>query len=192
MRFLVAVVSKYRRGPDRIVLETDLPGINDSHLKLVTHAEHGDGKRYAREVLQAERVDFDLAPKQRRPEEEPMHVELRCKDYFEAAHHLPSMPVGHKCRNRHGHRWDVEIAVAGEPNPHTGILIDYYDLQGALRVALAKIDHRDLNETIPEAGEPTTEHLCRWLWMQLHRQGLSMLSEVRLQESPDFCCVFRG
>ena len=191
IKILNALVTRYSTGPERITITIDRLGINECKLQLTGDVERGCGRQIA-ESLGPVRVDLDLAPRVRRKTEDQMDVELRCKSYFEAAHCLPDMPRGHKCRAQHGHRWEVEIAVAGVVNPRTGIMTDYYDIKRALAAVLSLVDHKNLNEAIPEAGVPTTENLCRWLWMQLHRHGLAMLCEVRLHESPDFCCVYRG
>ena len=42
-----------------------------------------------------------------------MKVELVKEFTFEAAHHLPRVPEGHKCRLLHGHGYRVEIAIFG-------------------------------------------------------------------------------
>ena len=45
---------------------------------------------------------------------------------FDAAHFLPGY-VG-KCSQMHGHHWIVELAVAGEVNLETGMVIDFIEL----------------------------------------------------------------
>jgi 6-pyruvoyltetrahydropterin/6-carboxytetrahydropterin synthase len=43
------------------------------------------------------------------------------KDFtFEAAHHLPHVPEGHKCGRLHGHSFMVRLEITGEVDPHTG------------------------------------------------------------------------
>ena len=44
---------------------------------------------------------------------------------FEAAHTLPSLPEGHKCRQMHGHSFKVEIAVEGEVDEEIGWVYDH-------------------------------------------------------------------
>ena len=32
---------------------------------------------------------------------------------FEAAHHLPNVPDGHKCKRLHGHSWKATLVLRG-------------------------------------------------------------------------------
>ena len=50
---------------------------------------------------------------------------------IEAAHRLPNVPAGHKCARLHGHSFRVEIHVSGEPQPHTGWVMDFADVKAA-------------------------------------------------------------
>ena len=48
------------------------------------------------------------------------------KDFtFEAAHHLPHVPEGHKCGRLHGHSFMVRLEITGEVDPHTGWIMDF-------------------------------------------------------------------
>ncbi|HYC93867.1 MAG TPA: 6-carboxytetrahydropterin synthase, partial [Thermoanaerobaculia bacterium] len=59
-------------------------------------------------------------------------VEL-VKDFrFEAAHFLPNVPEGHKCRRTHGHSFRGEVAVRGPLDPHLGWVMDFADLRAAV------------------------------------------------------------
>ena len=53
-----------------------------------------------------------------------MIVELKKEYRFEAAHHLPRVPPGHKCSRLHGHSYRVELHVRGKVDPQTGWLVD--------------------------------------------------------------------
>lgn len=48
-----------------------------------------------------------------------MRTELYKEFMFEAAHHLPHVPEGHKCGRLHGHSFLVRLYVEGEVDPHT-------------------------------------------------------------------------
>jgi 6-pyruvoyltetrahydropterin/6-carboxytetrahydropterin synthase len=54
-----------------------------------------------------------------------VNVELMKEYRFEAAHSLPRVPEGHKCRRVHGHSYKVELRVSGPVDARTGWLIDF-------------------------------------------------------------------
>lgn len=81
---------------------------------------------------------------------------------FEAAHQLPMMPEGHKCRRLHGHNWKIIIRCTG-PVGADGIVIDYYEIEKIWRPLFDQLDHRLLNE-VPGLENPTTEVIAAWLW----------------------------
>jgi len=118
-----------------------------------------------------------------------MHVELRQRIRFEAAHHLPQAGEGHKCRRLHGHSYAVELAVAGEVDPESGWLLDYARIREAFRPLHELLDHHYLNE-VPGLENPTSENLARWIWERL--ADAIPLREVRVEETCTSACVYRG
>jgi 6-pyruvoyltetrahydropterin/6-carboxytetrahydropterin synthase len=96
-----------------------------------------------------------------------------------------------KCNNPHGHghNYTLEVTVAGEPDPVTGMVLDLKDLKDILeREVMQRMDHRFLNYEVPElAGQiPTCENIARVIWQLLDpkiTQG--KLHRVRLYETPD-------
>ena len=73
-----------------------------------------------------------------------MHVRLVHEFRFEAAHLLPKVPDGHKCRRLHGHSFKVEVAVraglrhvlgVGQPG-HRVLRREAGDVVGGLHRAL--------------------------------------------------------
>src|SRR5437763_9018712 len=92
-----------------------------------------------------------------------MPIEL-VKDFrFEAAHWLPNVPEGHKCRRMHGHSFRGEVAVRGEGDPVTGWGIDFADIKRAVDPIVVQLDHYVLNE-IEGLENPTSEVLATWIW----------------------------
>lgn len=83
---------------------------------------------------------------------------------FEAAHSLPHLPEGHKCRNLHGHSYVVEIHCAG-PLDKRGFVIDYADISTAMKPVIERLDHHNLNEILP--CHTTAENLGAWIMEQL-------------------------
>ena len=96
-----------------------------------------------------------------------------------------------KCANLngHGHNYVLEVTVAGEPDPATGMVLDLKELKEILeREVMQRMDHRHLNHEVPElAGKiPTTENVAAVIWNLLAPKiTKGKLHRVRLYESPD-------
>ena len=75
-----------------------------------------------------------------------MPVLITKKFRFEAAHFLPQMPEGHKCRRLHGHSFLIEVNLQGEADPLTGILIDFGDIKSVVKPYVEMLDHWLINE----------------------------------------------
>jgi 6-pyruvoyltetrahydropterin/6-carboxytetrahydropterin synthase len=117
-------------------------------------------------------------------------VEL-VKDFrFEAAHYLPNVPDGHKCRRMHGHSFRGEIAVRGQIDPVTGWLIDFADLKRTVDPILARLDHYLLNE-VEGLENPTSERIAIWMWEQL-APSLPQLHRVTIEETCTTRCNYYG
>lgn len=119
-----------------------------------------------------------------------MKVELRKTFQFEAAHRLPHLPEGHKCRRLHGHSFQVEIVVRGECDPQLGWLMDYAEIARRFQPLWEQLDHHYLNE-IPGLENPTSEVLAAWIWKRL-KPTLPELAEVVVAETCTARCVYRG
>jgi 6-pyruvoyltetrahydropterin/6-carboxytetrahydropterin synthase len=119
-----------------------------------------------------------------------MHVRLVKTFSFEAAHHLPSFPEGHKCRRMHGHSFRVDVAVEGDIPPGQYHLIDYGDMKKAIDPVEAQLDHRCLND-IAGLENPTSEVIAAWIWDRL-RPSLPMLARVTVYETCTSRCEYGG
>jgi 6-pyruvoyltetrahydropterin/6-carboxytetrahydropterin synthase len=109
---------------------------------------------------------------------------------IEAAHWLPNVPEGHKCRRLHGHSFHVEIHVAGAVDEHLGWVMDFGDVKDAFKPIEDQLDHRCLND-VAGLENPTSENLARWIWEHL-RHDLPGLSSVVVRETCTSGCVYRG
>ncbi len=77
------------------------------------------------------------------------------KDFrFEAAHFLPQVPEGHKCRRIHGHSFRGEVAVRGPIDPKIGWVMDFADLKRAIDPIIGEVDQYLIND-IPGLANPT-------------------------------------
>lgn len=118
---------------------------------------------------------------------------MRCRltrDYrFEAAHFLPRVPAGHKCRRVHGHSYEVRVSLLAEVDPERGWIMDFAEVDEVVDPVVARLDHQLLNE-VEGLENPTAEHLAIWLWRAL--SGRLPLEEVEVAETRDARCAVRG
>ena len=109
---------------------------------------------------------------------------------IEAAHRLPNVPEGHKCARLHGHSFQVEVHVSGEPGADTGWVMDFSDIKAAFAPIHAQLDHHYLND-VEGLENPTSERLASWIWDRL-KPDLPLLSEIVVQETCTSGCRYRG
>jgi 6-pyruvoyltetrahydropterin/6-carboxytetrahydropterin synthase len=109
---------------------------------------------------------------------------------IEAAHWLPNVPEGHKCRRMHGHSFQVQISVEGPLDPRLGWVMDFADLKAAFQPIEDALDHRCLND-VAGLENPTSENLARWIWQHL-KPELPALSQVIVRETCTSGCVYKG
>jgi 6-pyruvoyltetrahydropterin/6-carboxytetrahydropterin synthase len=109
---------------------------------------------------------------------------------IEAAHWLPNLPEGHKCRRLHGHSFHISIHVSGPVDPQLGWVMDFAEIKTACKTIEEQIDHRCLNE-VAGLENPTSENLARWLWRNL-RPALPLLSKIVVRETCTSGCVYVG
>jgi len=109
---------------------------------------------------------------------------------IEAAHWLPHVPEGHKCRRLHGHSFRIEIHVSGSVDEHLGWVMDFADVKSAFMTIEDQLDHRCLND-IEGLENPTSENLARWIWSRL-QPALPALRKVVVRETCTSGCVYRG
>ena len=119
-----------------------------------------------------------------------MHVRLVKTFGFEAAHHLPDFPEGHKCRRMHGHSFRVDVIVEGQVPAGRHHLIDYGQIKQAIAPVRERLDHRLLND-IEGLEHPTSEVIARWIWDEL-RPSLPILSQIHVYETCTTRCEYRG
>ena len=103
-----------------------------------------------------------------------------------------------KCNNPHGHghNYSLEVTVAGEVNPDTGMVLNIKDLKKLLEAeVLEAMDHRFLNVEVPAFATriPTTENIAIEIWNRLApKLTLGKLHRVRLYETADLYVDYCG
>ena len=124
-------------------------------------------------------------------------VRVTRRVHFSAAHrlHNPALSDAENERifglcnspNWHGHNYELDITVEGEPDPATGYLVDLGAVRSAAEEVLKDVDHRNLNVDVPwlQGVIPSTENLVMALWKQLApRIPRGRLARLVLYETP--------
>ncbi len=103
-----------------------------------------------------------------------------------------------KCNNPngHGHNFTVEVTVAGEIDPRTGMVFNLRDLKNFMvEVIEVGLDHKNLNLDVPAFKEviPTAENIASVVWTMLAaRLPQGALHEVKLVETENNFVTYRG
>jgi 6-pyruvoyltetrahydropterin/6-carboxytetrahydropterin synthase len=98
----------------------------------------------------------------------------------------------------HGHNYVVEVSLAGDPDPVTGMVLDLKELKEILkRHVVEPYDHRFLNYEVTPFDHvvPTTENIARDIWGRLEphlKVGRGRLHAVRVYETPDLYVDYFG
>jgi len=111
---------------------------------------------------------------------------------FDAAHHLATnVPADHPYARMHGHSFSVKVYLRGTPDPKTGWLMNFEELERALQSVQKQLDHRCLNE-IKGLEVPTLENISRWIWDRL-KPTLSPLHHITIWRGTlGEGCTFEG
>jgi 6-pyruvoyltetrahydropterin/6-carboxytetrahydropterin synthase len=94
----------------------------------------------------------------------------------------------------YGHNYELEVAVEGEIDPETAMVVNLTDLDRVLKDEVDRpLDHRSLNRDVPAFAmrPPTAENLAVWIWERvserIRREGWPCrLAYLRLRLTPDF------
>ena len=109
---------------------------------------------------------------------------------FDAAHYLPKVPDGHKCKQMHGHTYHLTIFIEGEILKEQGWVLDFGDIKKTLKPVLDIIDYTLLNN-IPGLENPTAELFTIWLWNKI-KPLLPELKKIELKETPTSGVIYEG
>ena len=110
---------------------------------------------------------------------------------FHAARHLPKLNDKHICKQMHGHTFNLTVHIDGKINPDTGFVIDFFDIDKIVNSNVIKyIDHKLLND-VPQLSNPTSEHICIWIWDKL-KNKIPDISKIVLSEDHGTGIVYKG
>ena len=120
------------------------------------------------------------------------------KEHFNAAHRLHNpgwteemnVKVFGKCNNPnyHGHNYELEVKLVGEPNADTGYVMDMKELSNIIHTnVLERFDHKNLNLDTEEFKHlnPTAENIVMVIYDLLRAKiDVRLDLQVRLYETP--------
>jgi 6-pyruvoyltetrahydropterin/6-carboxytetrahydropterin synthase len=116
-----------------------------------------------------------------------MVYELSQRFDFEAAHTLERRIDSVPSKRIHGHTYHAEVTLRGEPDPHTGMLMDLGYFRSVLADVRELLDHHLLNE-VAGLDKPTLEGLCAFIAGQL-REPLPSLVTVKVWRASGDACT---
>ncbi len=136
---------------------------------------------------------------------------IKAKQHFDSAHFLYGYEG--KCRNIHGHRWEVETEVYSESlqsdGQCRGMVIDFGDLKRDLKEIADYFDHCLIMErgTLKESTldallsenfrvvevdfRPTAENFAKFIFDEMSKKGYKVRCAT-VYETPDNCAAYFG
>ena len=106
---------------------------------------------------------------------------------FSASHILSLLQEGHPCARMHGHNYVITIHLKSETLDEFGFVKDYNDLKIIKRFIDENLDHRHLNDIIPD--HPTSENIARFLFAKF-KPEIPELYAVEVSETPKTSCIY--
>lgn len=105
-----------------------------------------------------------------------MNYQISQKFYFDAAHTLRREVEADSSLRIHGHTYKAEVALSGQPDPLTGMVLDLGLVRQAIEQLRLQLDHHMLDD-VAGLGPATLENLCAFIWRALAPSlpGLAMV-----------------
>lgn len=118
-------------------------------------------------------------------------MELSYRFGFDAAHRFENYPDGHPYRGMHGHSFQAEVTLGGRPDPATGFIADFAQVEKACAEVRQALDHRMLNE-IAGLERPSLENLSVWIWRRLAPAFPTLARVTVRRDSIGQSCSYTG
>ncbi len=106
---------------------------------------------------------------------------------FDAAHILP-LHKG-KCKNLHGHTYQVEVHIKGQVDESTGMIVDFGQISHIVKPIIEGYDHSFIRPILGQDISPSVENLYRlcikWGWKLKHMDYPQSTAEFIAQQIQD-------
>ncbi len=133
-------------------------------------------------------------------------VYLTRKEHFCASHRLfnpkfsdeRNLEIYGKCAypNGHGHNYELEVTLVGDPEKDTGMIMDLKKLAELIDAEiLAKVDHKHLNFDVDflKGVIPTAENIAMVFWNIIcPKIAAGRLYSIKVYETPNNFAEYRG
>lgn len=120
-----------------------------------------------------------------------MTYEISQKFFFDAAHTLKRTVEADSSLRIHGHTYYAEVALTGEPDAVSGMVLDLGLVRQAIDLLKPRLDHHLLDD-VAGVGPATLENLCAFVWRELV-VSLPGLCAVRIwRDSVGDSCTLRA
>ena len=121
-------------------------------------------------------------------------IRISKKYSFDSAHQLhradwtpeKNKQVFGKCNRLHGHTYTLEVEVEGPTDLLTGMVLNYFELDGIMKPLVEHFDHKMLNEIFP-SFLTTSENMVMAIATEIQSNFVSVpyyLHRVTLSETP--------
>jgi 6-pyruvoyltetrahydropterin/6-carboxytetrahydropterin synthase len=120
-----------------------------------------------------------------------MSYEISQKFFFDAAHTLKREVEADSSLRIHGHTYNAEVLLSGQPDPVSGMVMDLGLVRASIAQLRPRLDHHLLDD-VAGLGPATLENLCAFIWREL-QPSVPGLSAVRVwRESVGDSCTLRA
>ena len=111
---------------------------------------------------------------------------------FSASHVLDTLPSWHKCARMHGHNYTVtlELAAPRERLDEHGFVRDYGELDVFKKWVDEVLDHRHLNDVMPQGQPSSAENIAAWIY-DTWLPEFPELAAVTVCETPKTSATYR-
>jgi 6-pyruvoyltetrahydropterin/6-carboxytetrahydropterin synthase len=110
---------------------------------------------------------------------------------FDAAHLLPNVPDGHKCKRLHGHTYNFSVHLKVSVITDRAWNDEYLDIKKVVQPFIdSYLDHFYLND-LKGLENPTSENVAIWIWKKL-KPEIPPLYKIVVNETCNSACIYSG
>ena len=109
---------------------------------------------------------------------------------FSASHRLDHLPEDHPCFRLHGHNYVVEVVLESAELNGDGFVRDYGELDTLKQFIDERLDHRHLDDELPEGVISSAENIARHIY-EFAAARWPEVAAVRISETPRTWAEYR-